>query len=257
MFRTLLAALALGSLLVLITPGGHSPLAQEGWSWPEQPENLQQLPADTGGKELGRVMGMFSRSLGVRCHYCHVGEEGQDFLEWDFVSDEKPAKRTARTMLAMVGAIHEGYLDSIETSGSQRANFWCHSCHAGRPRPLTLDEELAEALAEGGAPAVTARYAELRERYFGRGAYDFLDERPLNRAGHRLLGEGDHQGAIAVFQLYTGQFPASANSWDSLGEAHLEAGHLDEAEAHYRHSLELDPSNSNAQNKLQEIAARR
>lgn len=255
MYRILLLALATSLLVVLSAPA--PPLAQERWSWPERGENLQQLPADLGGRRLAQVMTGFSRALGVRCHYCHLGEEGQDFLEWDFVSDEKPAKRTARTMLAMLGAINEGYLDSVETSGSERANFWCHSCHSGRPRPLTLEEELGEALAAGGATAATARYAELHERFFGRGAYDFLDERPLAGAGYQRLEAGDLEGAIAIFELYTDQFPASANSWDSLGEAHLGSGNLAEAEAHYRRSLELDPDNTNAQNKLEEIAARR
>jgi len=43
----------------------------------------------------------------------------------------------------------------------------------GRTRPTTLVQELTWAVEEGGAEAMTARYAELRERYFGSGTLDF------------------------------------------------------------------------------------
>ncbi len=50
---------------------------QESWSWPEKPSNLQVLPKDWPGTRLRPVMVGFSRALGVRCSYCHKGEEGK------------------------------------------------------------------------------------------------------------------------------------------------------------------------------------
>ena len=68
----------IGILSVLLL-GLMAPVYAQQWSWPEKPENLQVLPKDWPGQRLAPVMRGFSRTLGVRCSYCHVGEEGQPF----------------------------------------------------------------------------------------------------------------------------------------------------------------------------------
>ena len=45
--------------------------AQDTWTWPEKPKNLQVLPKDWPGSRLRPVMVGFTRALGVRCSYCH------------------------------------------------------------------------------------------------------------------------------------------------------------------------------------------
>ena len=70
--------------------------AQDQWSWPEKPQNLQILPNDWPGSRLAPVMQGFSRALGVRCSYCHVGEENQPLSTYDFASDANPNKKRAR-----------------------------------------------------------------------------------------------------------------------------------------------------------------
>ncbi len=117
---------------------------------------------------------------------------------------------------------------------------------------MTLEEELGAAYRRSGIAAVLARYRELRERYYGRGGYDF-GERSLNAFGYELLGEGDHEGAIAVFRLNTSQFPQSGNVWDSLAEGYLTAGKNELAEIYYRKAVEVDPQNDNALKKLREL----
>ena len=47
------------------------------------------------------------------------------------------------------------------------------TCHSGRAIPSTLQQELRWAFEDGGLDAATDRYAALRDRYFGRGAFDF------------------------------------------------------------------------------------
>src|SRR5580692_13151166 len=74
---------------------------QESWSWPEKPKNLQVLPKDWPGSRLQPVMIGFTRALGVRCSYCHVGEEGKPLSTFDFASDDNPNKNRAREMLRM------------------------------------------------------------------------------------------------------------------------------------------------------------
>src|SRR6266852_722667 len=48
--------------------------------------------------QLIPAMNFFAASLGVRCNYCHVNKNGQ----WDYPSDEKEEKATARTMIKLV-----------------------------------------------------------------------------------------------------------------------------------------------------------
>ena len=223
--------------------------AQDQWTWPEKPKNLQVLPKDFTGARLSPIMRGFTRSLGVRCTYCHVGEEGKPLSTYDFASDANPNKNRAREMYRMLGSVND-HLKKIEPSGPARVNMWCHTCHAGRARPMTLGEELAEAHKKSGIAAALDRYRELRKKYDNRGAYDF-GERSLNAFGYELLEKGEHDAAIAIFMLNATEYPQSANVWDSLGEANLKAGKKEVAEVYYRKALELDPKNANALQKLQ------
>lgn len=221
------------------------------WEWPDRGENLQVLPEDTPPERLGAIMRGFTRALGVRCSYCHVGEEGQPLSTYDFASDSIPQKDIARTMYRMLGVINDT-LATIDASGPRPVNMWCHTCHRGRPRPTTLDEELAEIHAEEGIDATVAAYRALRERFYGRGAFDF-GENALNTLGYGLLDDGKAADAVAIFQLNVEQFPQSANAWDSLGEGYLAAGDSMRSAEAYEKSLELDPENENARQKLTEI----
>src|SRR5690349_11296304 len=64
-------------------------------------KNLKVLPADISGGQLLANMKFFAQSLGVRCTYCHVGEEGKPLSTFDFASDSKEHKNTARAMMQM------------------------------------------------------------------------------------------------------------------------------------------------------------
>lgn len=225
--------------------------AQERWSWPEKPANLQVLPKEWPGSRLRPVMMGFTRSLGVRCSYCHVGEDGKPLSTYDFVSDNNPNKNRAREMLRMLNDINE-HLKNIEPSGDKRVNMWCHTCHRGRPRPMTLEEELGEKYRMSGLETALAHYRDLKDKYYGRGAYDF-GENALNSFGYELLRDDDTTGAIAVFNLNAEEFPESANTWDSLAEAYMKSGDMKQAEKYYEKSLALDPKNQNAQDMLKKI----
>src|ERR1041385_8359196 len=78
---------------------------------------LKRLP----DSQLIPVMNFMGASLGVRCTYCHVNKDGK----WDFPSDEKPEKKTAREMITMVMGINKGnFRGNPEVS--------CYTCHRGR-----------------------------------------------------------------------------------------------------------------------------
>lgn len=225
--------------------------AQEPWSWPEKPENLQVLPSDWPGRRLGPVMRGFTRALGVRCSYCHVGEEGESLSTYDFPSDDNPNKDRAREMLRLLGSVND-HLKKIEPSGDQPVNMWCHTCHRGRPRPMTLEEEMGEKYRGGGIEEALALHAELKSEFYGKGAYNF-GEGALNNFGYEVMGDDDVEGAIRIFTLNTEQFPESANVWDSLAEAFMESGDNKKAIQYYSKSLELNPDNDNARAKIEDL----
>ena len=226
--------------------------AQDHWSWPEKPSNLQVLPKDWPGSRLQPVMTGFTRALGVRCSYCHKGEEGKPLSAYDFASDENPNKNRAREMLRMLGDIND-HLKKIEPSGDKRVNMWCHTCHHGRSRPMTLEEELGEQYRTKGIKSALDHYAELKTKYYSRGAYDFGED-SLNGFGYALLEKNDTSAAIQILTLNAQEFPQSGNAWDSLAEAYAKAGDLQKAREDYEKSLALDPKNENARKMLKKIA---
>lgn len=237
------------SLIVVLLGYAGTALAQE-WTWPDKPQNLKVLPKEWNGRRLAPVMFGFTRSLGVRCSYCHVGEEDKPLTTYDFASDLNPNKERAREMYRMLGSINE-HLGKIKPSGDKRVNMWCHTCHAGRAKPMTLEEELGAKYREGGIAPAIQHYHDLRTRLYGRGAYDF-GERSLNSFGYSILN-ADSTAAVKVFELNAELFPESANVWDSLGEGYLRLGDTTKAVRNYRKVLAIDPENKNAAEVLKKI----
>ena len=93
-------------------------------------ENLRVIRKDIPREELIRTMRGYSRALGVRCNFCHEGEEGA----MDFASDAKDEKRNARVMIEMTRAINQQYLSRVEGHGLV---VECATCHRGKVTPET------------------------------------------------------------------------------------------------------------------------
>jgi hypothetical protein len=99
--------------------------------------NLQVLPKDIEPKALVLLMKSFAQGLGVRCEHCHVGE-GNDLSKFDFATDEKPTKATARKMLRMMITINDEMLAGVgdpPAPGTRKVT--CYTCHHGSTKPLT------------------------------------------------------------------------------------------------------------------------
>jgi CubicO group peptidase (beta-lactamase class C family) len=79
--------------------------------------------------------------------------------------------------------------------------------------------------------------------------YDF-GEMELNRLGYQLLQRQKVAEAIEIFKLNVEVYPQAANVYDSLGEAYMIHGDKELAIANYKKSLELNPQNANATQKL-------
>ena len=75
----------------------------------------------------------------------------------------------------------------------------------------------------------------------------------MNDVGYRLLFADRAELAIAAFKLNLADHPASANVYDSLGEAYAKHGDWKLATESYSKSLALDPTNDNAKHELEVI----
>ena len=84
--------------------------------------------------------------------------------------------------------------------------------------------------------------------------YDFSEEE-LNSLGYQLLGMKKIPEAIEILRLNVEAYPQSANVYDSLGEAYLNAGDKQRATDNYEKSLQLDHDNAGAIEKLKQLKA--
>jgi dienelactone hydrolase len=83
-----------------------------------------------------------------------------------------------------------------------------------------------------------------------------LEEDSINAWGYELLA-GDHKPeAVDIFKLNASLYPESSNVYDSLAEAYMKSGQKDLAILNYRKSLEKNPTNENARNKLKELESK-
>ncbi len=97
---------------------------------------LKGTPAD----QLGASMQFIAASLGVECEFCHV--------QGKFEADDKPAKKTAREMIAMTLGINK---DSFRG----RLQVTCFSCHRGSTNPVGTPPVLdSDAPARPAAPTL-------------------------------------------------------------------------------------------------------
>jgi dienelactone hydrolase len=81
-----------------------------------------------------------------------------------------------------------------------------------------------------------------------------LDDSSLNTWGYALMRNGRPNQAIEIFKLATHLFPERWNPFDSLAEAYEQAGQRELAIKNYRRSLELEPKNDHAVERLQALA---
>lgn len=82
---------------------------------------------DLSPLELQHAMSLIKASLGVSCDFCHVQKDG----DWDFASDAKEEKQTAREMMLMVRQTNQQNFGGRPVVG-------CYTCHHGSPHPTPM-----------------------------------------------------------------------------------------------------------------------
>ena len=83
--------------------------------------------------------------------------------------------------------------------------------------------------------------------------YDFENETELTLYGYSFLWENNLIDAIPIFGLVISEFPNSANAYDSMGEAYLQAKDRTKALQFYEKSLLMNPDNFYAEDVIQKI----
>ena len=155
-FRSVSAVLAIG--LAGLAPSVSHGQAADVKTAEQVYKNITQLKG-TPADQLPAAMQFISASLGVECSFCHV--EGKP------EADDKRAKQTARSMIAMQMAINK-------ESFNGRPQVTCYSCHRGATNPVAVPTVMATegemkpptaagAPRGGGAPQVTAD--QILEKY--------------------------------------------------------------------------------------------
>lgn len=245
---------ALSALLVLFAAAAAAAAAhaQPGPFPPQKLENLKVFPKDIPVRALLDTMGSFTRALGVRCTYCHVGEEGQPLSSFDFKSDQKPEKNKARDMLRMAGAINGEYLAKLPSRRSPQINVACITCHRGVALPRTLQQVVLTAYDSAGADSAISVYRTLRERYYGRAAYDF-GEVPLADVGAALRARGKTADALRFYVLNTEMSPNSAFAFNQAAGAQLAVGDTASAVRSLQKALSINPNDRQAKGMLDRL----
>ena len=216
---------------------------------PDTLRNLKVLPRNIPVRTLLDTMRAFTGALGVRCTYCHVGNEGEPLTSFDFASDKKPEKDKARVMLRMVAAINGEHLPKLPSREQPSVVVTCSTCHRGLAVPRPLQQVVLNAYDSSGADSAIATYRALRQRYYGRAAYDF-GENSLAQVGQALRARQKFADAVRFYTLNTEFSPTSAFAFRNVAEGQLAAGDTAAAIASYQHALMLDPKDQQVQRSL-------
>lgn len=241
-------------LLLLLLPAGLAAQAPGKWP-PDSLLNLKVIPKSTPVMQVVGQMRNFTGALGVRCHFCHAGEEGTPLDQTDFASDDRRTKLVARQMMRMVQEIN-ARLDTIPERPSAKVEVTCRTCHRGVSRPVPLANLVVEASLAAGADSGLRAYQALRDRYYGRDAYDF-GEGSLNTAAFRLGREGQRfDDALKVLDFNEKLFPNSSGMAVFRGNIQLMKGDTSRAVAAYREAIRRDSTNGEARGRLRDLGVR-
>ncbi len=230
-----------GIFLLILGALALPQVAQAQWP-PEKIENLQVLPEDITLRELVGLMRGFAGGLGVRCIYCHVGDDPNDLSTTEFASDTKATKRKAREMLRMVQHINNQLLPNVPDRSDPPVEVTCATCHHGVTKPVSIQSILTDKAREDGVDEAIEEYQRMREDYYGSYSYDFRDFVLANVA--ESIARENMAGAIQLLEFNMEQFPESVNTLSTMAQIHQRAGDNTAAIRALERALELDPENS-------------
>ena len=241
--RLLLLALVLHAVELRAQPPGKWP--------PDSLVNVKVFPKNTPVVQVWGQMRSYAGGLGVECTFCHVGPEGAPLAEIDFASDQKRTKLVARQMMRMVQEVNRR-LDTIPGRQTPAVSVACSTCHRGVSRPVPLSNIIAEAATSSGADSAIRAYRALRQRYYGRDAYDF-SEFSLNAAAFRAARAGKVDDGFALLRFNEELFPGTAALSIIRGNIYLMRADTASAAAAFREAIRRDSTSDEARGRLRDI----
>jgi hypothetical protein len=204
---------------------------------------ITSLSAQTPSPDLFASMQEISAALGVGCNYCHSAARGSGAPE--------PKKDIAGAMMAMTRDLNGKVEAATGKSGTSVTRVQCITCHRGVAIPGQLSDILTQTLRAQGTAAVIVQYRDLRQRYFGRQAYDFGEDTLLGLA--QRIVESKPDDAVALVQLNLEFNPKSARSYMALAHAYTRKIDDASAMASLEKALELEPDNGVARGQLEQL----
>jgi tetratricopeptide (TPR) repeat protein len=192
-------------------------------------------------------MPAIARALGVECSYCHVREG--DVLAEPVAG--KPKIEIAKEMIAMTRDLNTTIQSATGKTASDATAVHCMTCHRGVTIPRQLSDILIRTSVEQGGPAAVAQYKDLRQRYYGKQAYDFSEQDLLGVA--QRLSERLPDAAIALLDMNLEYNPRSSRTYQILAHAYTRKRDDATAIVHLEKALEIDPDNGMARGQLEQL----
>jgi hypothetical protein len=246
---------------VLLTSSAGAQSPGDPQNAPPAHQNLKVLAPDIAQPQLLQTMQAFTQALGVQCGYCHAtapapeaargGGRGRGAAapQFNFPSDEKPTKKSAREMMLIVRDLNAKVPGAVSRSADATTRVECVTCHRGVAIPRQLADILTQTAAAKGTPAAIAQYRDLRKQYFGAQAYDF-SESGLVSIAQRASEPAD---ATAWLELNLDYFPFSSRTFAALAQAQQKAGNRDAALKSLTRAAELDPQNAQLKRQIDQL----
>lgn len=163
----------------------------------EQVQKNIQVLSGLPQSQLVPVMNYMGSSLGVKCTFCHV-KNGE---QWDFVSDAKPEKGSAREMIKMVKGVNKDNFKGNPAVG-------CFTCHRGSEHPARVPQlpiaaatpfaESAETATKETPPTADQILAKYADALGGNAVIERLKTRSMK--GTWLTADGSTMG-YEVYQV--------------------------------------------------------
>ena len=219
---------------------------------PDSLINVKVIPKTTPVREVINTMRTFATTLGVRCTYCHIGEESQPLTTYNFASDEKRTKQAARVMMQMVNAINGQHLTSVPGRPTPELTVTCETCHRGVARPEPIERVVEAALTAGGVDSATRTYKNLFARLERRGAYNFTDM-PLSGLARTIAQARRFDEALGLLAVNEEMHPTSAIVSFTRGDILLAKADTAGAVAAYQMTLRRDSTFAPARAQLRAL----
>lgn len=204
--------------------------------------NCTNRPVGTLSKEVGWGLGVGLQTTGEGTSFWHWGDNGNNkafFIAFDKQRDGiVMLTNSANGLLILDDVLAEAIGRKVP------AGAWLNYGRHDSPNRVLLKSLLAD-----GTEKAIAEYRKQREV----NPEKRLDENRMNSLGYTLLRLKKIDESIAVFTLNTEDFPKSANTWDSLGEAYMVKGDKQKAIEYYKRSLALDPDNKSAAENIKRL----